>query len=223
MSCISLEAVSFYHRDAWGRRLSQGVADIDLKVAAGKVISLVGTNGSGKSTVIKLCMGFAQPTQGRIARPKGVLLSYISDGGRSLYPNLSLIENIEYMLAIRGIGYHCGIGEAAKKMAAYLGLEDVRIPVSSMSRGMRQKASIVCSMLTPHELLFADEPTLGLDLASQCEFETILKEEKERGRGVCIATNDIAMADRISDEVIEISKGRFTSRRSYNEPDIVGT
>ncbi len=210
MSFISLEAVSFYHRDALGRRLSQGIADIDLKVETGKVISLVGPNGSGKSTVIKLCMGFAEPTKGKVSRSKGTLLSYISDGGRSLYPNLNLVENIEYMLAIRGIGYCSGIGDAARKISSYLGLDDIRIPVSSMSRGMRQKASIVCSMLTPHEFLFADEPTLGLDFASQCEFETILREEKERGRGVCIATNDMAMAGRISDEIIVISKGRFT-------------
>ena len=210
MSFISLEAVSFYHRDAWGRRLSQGVADIDLKLEAGKVISLVGPNGSGKSTVVKLCMGFAEPTAGTVKRTKGTLLSYISDGGRSLYPNLNLIENIEYMLAIRGIGFRSGIGDAAKKISSYLGLDEVRIPVSSMSRGMRQKASIVCSMLTPHEFLLADEPTLGLDFASQREFEMILGEERERGRGVCIATNDINMADRISDEIIGISKGRLT-------------
>src|SRR5512133_1096511 len=121
MSCVGLEAVSFYHRDALGRRLSQGISDIDLKVETGKVISLVGPNGSGKATVIKLCMGFAEPTTGKVHRSKGTLLSYISDGGRSLYPSLNLIENIEYMLAIRGIGYCSGIGDAAKKIGSYLG------------------------------------------------------------------------------------------------------
>jgi ABC-type multidrug transport system ATPase subunit len=139
---MSLNEVSFYHRDVWGGRVSEGVKGITIEVKPGQILCIKGPNGSGKSTVIKLCMGFVEPIDGQVAKPQGARLSYIGDSGRNLYMPLNLRENIRYSFAIRNFKHSSVIDEGMRRLCSVLGLEDYAKPVASMSRGMRQKASI---------------------------------------------------------------------------------
>jgi len=204
MSFISFDNVAFYYRDVWGKRMSDSICGVDFKLERGRVLCLLGPNGSGKSSLIKLLMGFIAPTDGTILRPEGLRMAYVGDGGRNLYPNMSLRENLQYICSLRGIRQRRGMSEELHRLGMMFNLEKTDLPVSSMSRGMRQKASIICALMLPHDYLVADEPTLGLDWHSQMQFEAMMRCEKGVGRGVCIATNDTAMAGRISDASVNV-------------------
>ncbi|OQB47834.1 MAG: putative ABC transporter ATP-binding protein YbhF [Firmicutes bacterium ADurb.Bin153] len=212
MHSIVLDGVSFHYRDAFGRRANEGIVGVNLSLEQGKVTCLLGANGSGKSTIIKLVLGFAYPTDGRIFKPRNMRFSYIGDGGRSLYSYMNLDENVRYSYALRGIALRNGHDEELERLSRLFGLIDGGMKVSAMSRGMRQKAAIICALLLPHDFLIADEPTLGLDGPSQMEFESILRCEVGLGRGVCLSTNDMPMARRISDRMMFIERGRLIER-----------
>ena len=204
MSFIGFDNVAFYYRNVWGKKTSDSICGVDFKLERGRVLCLLGPNGSGKSSLIKLLMGFISPTAGTILRPEGIRMAYVGDGGRNLYPNMSLRENLQYICSLRGIRQRRGMSEELHRLGMMFNLEKTDIPVSSMSRGMRQKASIICALMLPHDYLVADEPTLGLDWHSQMQFEAMMRCEKGVGRGVCIATNDTAMAGRISDVSVNV-------------------
>jgi len=212
MHYIVLDGVCFFYRDIWGRRKNEGITDVSVSLEQGMVTSLLGVNGSGKSTIIKLLLGFAYPTMGRVYRSEDMRFSYIGDGGRNLYSHMSLEENVRYSYALRGIAFRNGLKEELGRLSRLFGLIDNGMKVSAMSRGMRQKAAIICALLLPHDFLIADEPTLGLDWPSQMEFEAILRCEVGLGRGVCLSTNDLPMAQRVSDSMMFVEGGRLVKR-----------
>lgn len=202
-----LEDVAFHHRDAWGNETGGGVQGISFELAPGRITCLTGPNGSGKSTIVKLCLGFAVPVSGRITRPKPFRPGYIGDGGRNLYPHLTTMENLQYMHALRGWRMHPSLGARVSSIAEMLSIDSEAMQVGRMSRGMRQKASIICALLLPHDFLFADEPTLGLDEQSVSAFEDMLEEDRQRSAGVLLATNDMKLAAKSADISIEVRRG----------------
>lgn len=202
-----LEEVAFRHRDAWGNETGGGVHGISFEIKPGIVTCLTGPNGSGKSTIVKLCLGFAIPASGKISRPKAFRPGYIGDGGRNLYPHLSTVENLLYMHALRGWRMNPSLRAKACSYARTLSIDAEGMQIGRMSRGMRQKASIVCALLLPHDILFADEPTLGLDDQSVSTFGEMLEEERRKGAGVLLATNDLQLAAGSADLGIDVRQG----------------
>jgi len=207
-----LEDVAFHHRDAWGRATGGGVQGISFSIEPGAIICLTGPNGSGKSTIIKLCLGLAVPVSGVIRRPRPFRPGYIGDGGRNLYPHLTVSENLEYLLALRGWRKGDALDKKLRACSELLRIDGKRKQVGHMSRGMRQKASIVCALLIPHDYLLADEPTLGLDEQSVACFEGMLSDERSQGKGILLATNDPQLAIRASDTRIEVLRGTISSK-----------
>lgn len=209
MHGLVLREVSFTHKNVWGKSAGGGLADVGVRVEPGKILCLLGSNGSGKSTMIRLLLGFLTPSKGSVQRPDGARISYVGDGGRNMYPDLNLMDNVRYALALRGMKPCRGLAQEVSGLCKAMMLDVGNMPVSSMSRGMRQKASIIAALVIPHDFLLADEPTLGLDHGSQAEFERLARCEAGLGRGICIATNDLSMAARIADDCVRVSGGRL--------------
>lgn len=216
-----LEDVAFHHRDAWGRVTGGGVQGISFVVEQGAIICLTGANGSGKSTIMKLCLGLAIPVSGTITRPRPFKPGYIGDGGRNLYPHLTVKENLEYLLALRGWRRGDTINKKLRSCSELLSIDAQRKQVGQMSRGMRQKASIICALLMPHDYLLADEPTLGLDEQSVASFEKMLSEERSQGKGILLATNDSQLASRSADICFEVMCGTIPAKEvAANAPSM---
>lgn len=216
-----LEDVAFHHRDAWGRVTGGGVQGISFVVEQGAIICLTGANGSGKSTIVKLCLGLAIPVSGTITRPRPFKPGYIGDGGRNLYPHLTVKENLEYLLALRGWRRGDTINKKLRSCSELLSIDAQRKQVGQMSRGMRQKASIICALLMPHDYLLADEPTLGLDEQSVASFEKMLSEERSQGKGILLATNDSQLASRSADICFEVMCGMIPAKEvAANAPSM---
>ena len=172
------------------------VAPLDLTVAEGERVVLVGPNGSGKTTLLRMVAGLLEPSDGSLlihGDPVGSLdaraaTSYLPDSP-VLYDDLSLNEHLEYVSRLH---------EAEDWQERAAGLLD-RLHLSHraddlparFSRGLRQKAAIALGLIRPFSLLLVDEPFVGLDEPGKEALIELLDEASEAGATVIVATHQL--------------------------------
>ena len=175
---------------------------LDLTVPGGQSVALIGHNGSGKSTFLRLVAGLLEPSGGDVeihgfdlgdveAR---ATTSYLPDEP-VLYDDLSLREHVEYISRLHGGD---GFDDYAATMCDRLGLTD-RIDdlPARFSRGLRQKTAIVLALARPFSLLLVDEPFVGLDQPGKLVLLDLLEEVHADGAATLVATHDPAYVDRV--------------------------
>ena len=184
--------------------------DINLTIPRGKIIGLLGKNGTGKSTLIKLLNDLLTPTSGEIlinGEKVGVnskrIISYLPER-TYLDKSMTVDKVIEYFSDF----YDDFDSNKARKLLDDLGL-DTSLKLSKMSKGMQEKVQLVLVMSRKAQLYILDEPLGGVDPATRDYIlDTILTNFNE-GASVIISTHLIADIERILDEVIFIDKGRI--------------
>jgi len=192
------------------------LSDLDLEVNPGEIYCLLGANGAGKSTTIRLFLSFIQPSSGR-ALVKGLdvsreplrskrHLAYIPEQVM-LYPHLTGAENLEYFSALAG---HDGYSRA--DLEGFLrksGLQDDahHQRVSGYSKGMRQKVGIAVALAKHAEALLLDEPTSGLDPEASNEFSVLLGQLRDEGVAILMATHDLFRAKEVGTRVGIMRRG----------------
>jgi ABC-type multidrug transport system ATPase subunit len=174
---------------------------LDLRIGHGEVVALVGHNGSGKSTFLRLAAGLLDATEGWIeivGEPAGsteacATTSYLPDEP-VLYDDLSVREHLTYVAAL----YGAVPGDAEQDdLLGRLGLAHRADDLPSrFSRGLRQKASIALGLIRPFELLLVDEPFVGLDTTGRAAMLELLDEASTRGAAVVVATHDPSFVER---------------------------
>ena len=175
---------------------------LDLTVGVGESIALIGHNGSGKSTFLRMAAGLLDPTDGDLeiagfeigdveAR---ATTSFLPDDP-VLYDDLSLREHADYISRLHGGE---GFDDYAESLCNRLGLGD-RIDdlPARFSRGLRQKTSIVLALVRPFSLLLVDEPFVGLDQPGKVVLLELLDEVHADGAATLVATHDPAYVDRV--------------------------
>lgn len=179
---------------------------LDLTVAAGQSVALIGHNGSGKSTFLRMAAGLLEPTGGDLEIAGFDLrdvearatTSYLPDEP-VLYDDLSLREHVEYISRLHGGD---GFDDYAMGMCDRLGLADrVDDLPSRFSRGLRQKTAIVLALARPFSLLLVDEPFVGLDQPGKLVLLDLLAEVHDDGAATLVATHDPAYVDRVDRSV----------------------
>ncbi|MBW3651875.1 MAG: ABC transporter ATP-binding protein [Actinobacteria bacterium] len=169
---------------------------LDLEVAAGEMVVLVGHNGSGKSTLLGLCAGLLEPSAGTLAvdgHAAGsfearAAVSYLPDQP-VLYDDLSVVEHLEYVARLHGVG---DWEPRARGLMRRLELERRGDDLPSrFSRGLRQKTSIALCFVRPFRLLLVDEPFVGLDLPGRATMVELLDEAHQAGAAVVVATHQL--------------------------------
>ncbi len=194
--------------------------DINLEVRQGELFGLLGPNGAGKTTLIKILTTLLAPTSGRacvsgldVARePEKVrrLINMVSGGESSGYGLLTVRENLWMFSQFYGLPSK----EANERIAALLkmvGLEDrMHTKSSDLSTGLRQKMNIVRGFLTDPQVLFLDEPTLGLDVGASRDVRHFIRSwlETDRSRTLLLTTHYMVEADELCDRVAIINQGR---------------
>ena len=184
--------------------------DINLSITSGKIIGLLGKNGTGKSTLIKLINDLLTPTSGEIlinGEKVGVeskkIISYLPE--RTYLDKTMTVEKvIEYFEDF----YDNFDSKKAKKLLKDLDL-DIKQKLSKMSKGMQEKVQLVLVMSRKADIYILDEPLGGVDPATRDYIlDTILSNFNE-GASVIISTHLISDIERILDEVIFIDKGKI--------------
>ena len=173
------------------------LADFKLTVEPGELVALVGHNGSGKSTFLRLVAGLLEPTDGVLVvanAPAGSLkarseVSFVPDQP-VLYDDLSVNEHIEFTARLHG---ELDWPERADALLDLLGLTARADDLPSrFSRGLRQKTSLVLGLVRPFSILLVDEPFVGLDPHGQGALTELLVEAASAGAAVLVATHQLS-------------------------------
>ena len=209
----------------------EALSHVDLAVAAGEFVAIMGASGSGKSTLLHLMAGLARPTRGRVI-VDGVDLAGLDDDALTilrrrrlgivfqsfnLLPVLSALENVALPLAIDGVA----AAEAHRRATAALdrvglGARAEHVP-SAMSGGEQQRVAIARALVSDPVVLYADEPTGNLDSVNGAQVMTLLRRlADEQGRAIVMVTHDDGDAA-IADRIVRLADGRVAS--SGRAPD----
>jgi ABC-2 type transport system ATP-binding protein len=174
--------------------------DFSLKVNPGELVALVGHNGSGKSTFLRLVAGLLEPSDGVLVvanAPAGSLkaraeVSFIPDQP-VLYDDLSVNEHIEYVARLHG---ELDWPERADALLEVLDLAHRADDLpAQFSRGLRQKTSLVLGLVRPFSVLLVDEPFVGLDPHGQHALTELLVEAASAGAAVLVATHQLSFLE----------------------------
>jgi len=191
-----------------------------LQVERGELFGLLGPNGAGKTTLIKILTTLLSPTSGK-ARVAGIdvveaprkirpLINMVSGGESSGYGLLTVRENLWMFSQFYGVPSktaYARIDELLKKLDIY----DRRHTKSSdLSTGLRQKMNIVRGLMTDPDVLFLDEPTLGLDVGASRDVRVLIREwlEQDKRRTLLLTTHYMVEADELCDRVAIINRGK---------------
>jgi ABC-2 type transport system ATP-binding protein len=196
------------------------LADVNLQVERGELFGLLGPNGAGKTTLIKVLTTLLAPTTGQ-ARVAGhdvvneaakvrPCINMVSGGESSGYGLLTVRENLWMFSQFYGVPSKAAY-QRIDELLKRVGIFDRRHTKSSdLSTGLRQKMNIVRGFMTDPEVLFLDEPTLGLDVGASREVRALIREwlDEDKTRTLLLTTHYMVEADELCDRVAIINQGR---------------
>lgn len=201
------------------RKDKQTLHGLTFSVKDGEIFGFLGPNGSGKSTTQKLLTGILKGHGGTVSlfgedvrniqtqtffQKIGVLFEF-----PYLYANLSALDNLHYFASF----YPKEQRRNAEELLDELEFKKdfLKKPVSSYSKGMRQRVSMARALISNPKLLFLDEPTSGLDPAGAVLFRRIIEKERKKGTTVFLTTHNMLDADLLCDRVAFISNGTIAA------------
>ncbi len=203
------------------RKHVEAVRGVSCHIDRGEVFGLLGPNGAGKTTTIKMLITLLLPTSGsatilghdvvREAREVRRRIGYVFGGDRGLYDRLSGLDNLRYFAELYGVPPR----EQRARIAGLLeqvgltGREGER--VEGYSRGMRQRLHIARGLLHDPDLLFLDEPSLGIDPVGARELRQTIHDLRIRGKTVLLTTHYMFEADELCDRIAVIRDGELVA------------
>jgi ABC-2 type transport system ATP-binding protein len=196
------------------------VENVSFRLCAGEVLGYLGPNGSGKSTTVKMVIGLIEPTKGKIffegrdiredLAAYRAQLGYVPEEAQ-VYTHLSGLEYLQLVGRLRGMPEPL-IERKARDLLDLLGLRGAEFsPMSSYSKGMKQRVLIAAAILHDPKLIVFDEPLSGLDAISARLFKDLLLLLSKEGKAVLYISHVLEVVERVCDRVIVLSKGRIVA------------
>ena len=197
------------------------VRGVSFGIEQGELFGLLGPNGAGKTTTIKMLITLLIPTSGRasvlghdvVTAPREVRrhIGYVFGGDRGLYERLDAYDNLRYFAELYGVPpreQKQRIGSLVE-LVGLTGREHER--VEGFSRGMRQRLHIARGLLHDPEVLFLDEPTIGIDPVGARELRSTIATLREQGKTILLTTHYMFEADELCDRIAVIRDGSLVA------------
>jgi ABC-2 type transport system ATP-binding protein len=202
------------------------VDDLSLSVAPGEVFGLLGPNGSGKTTTVNMVSGLSTPTSGQVrvmgydlrtqTRQVRQILGTVHQE-TALYEELSAWKNLDFHADL--FGFPASLKKARiEKMLDLVQLSDRRNSrVSTFSGGMKRRLALARALLHEPQLIYLDEPTLGVDVQSRRALWDYILDLQKQGKTVFITTNYLEEAEALCSRIAIIDHGRLVSLGTLDE------
>jgi ABC-type multidrug transport system ATPase subunit len=202
--CVELVAVhkSFGRHD----RQVAAISNVTFSLAQGRCLSLLGSNGSGKSTILRIAAGLVAPDSGQFQVFGGdpatdgqvrARIAALFEGGRALYGRLTPEENAHYFSCLKGRDQRAAMARFHMLCGRFSIERFKNVAVQTLSRGTQQKVSAICALAGNEELWLLDEPTLGLDKQSCAVLVDLIREHTHANGAALVATHDEVFASQI--------------------------
>jgi len=218
MDILELQKISFsYGEDGF-------IADLSLSVCGGRLTGIIGANGSGKSTILKLASGILKPRAGTVklwgrdiqlyrGKDRAKLVSYLPQ-----MLDISVPFRVKELISMGLYPYDIMPELSPEEAVAMVGLEDkLYSPIGELSGGERRRVFIAMTLLQGAGILLLDEPLANLDIKYQMEFIRLLKELRDRKDiSVVMAMHDISLASQF-DHLYVIRQGKVMASGSPDE------
>lgn len=210
-----------------GRRYGdvQAVEGLDLELAPGRIIGLVGNNGAGKTTTLKMLCGILEPTAGvveldgqptsRPATRQGI--GYLPEDS-PLYEDQTPLEYLAFFAALYGLSKKAAAQRAAQLLKR-LRLDDPywRKPIGELSKGSARKVAIARALLHDPKVLLLDEPASGLDPATRRELDDALVALRAEGKAILLSAHNLRQVEELCDGIVLMHAGRVVAQGSLVE------
>jgi ABC-2 type transport system ATP-binding protein len=190
------------------------VENVSFSVSRGEIFGLLGPNGAGKTTTIRMILNILEADGGTVTYDGKLfseetrnIVGYLPEE-RGLYKKSKLLDSILYLAELRGMSRPAARREALRWLER-MGLagQDQR-RTEELSKGNQQKVQFICSIIHDPVLVVLDEPFSGLDPVNQILLKDVLQELKQREKAVIFSTHQMDQAERLSDTLCLINKGK---------------
>ncbi|CAK0774069.1 ABC-2 type transport system ATP-binding protein [Gammaproteobacteria bacterium] len=195
----------------------KAVDEVSFEIQRGEVVGLLGHNGAGKTTILKVLTGFLEPSGGRVVLQGRDLqenrqaaqrhIGYLPENC-PLYPEMTVIDFLEYQAGLHGIPEGRRLGLVRQAIARTALESKASAVIATLSRGYRQRVGVAQAILHTPEILILDEPTNGLD-PTQIQHMRALIQELARGATVLLSTHILQEVEAVCDRVIILRAGKL--------------
>ncbi|ELY64741.1 ABC transporter [Natronococcus jeotgali DSM 18795] len=198
----------------------RAVDGVNLQIEPGTIAGLIGPNGAGKTTLLKTLLGLVSPTGGHVQvdgtdiaehpHRAHAKMAAVLEGARSTYWRLTVRENLEFFSRLNAA--ECN-DERIRATIDQLNLTDLSTEVvNDLSRGQKQRVSIAAALVQNVDVLFLDEPTLGLDTEGSLELQALLVDlAEQRGMTIVLSSHDLDAIESVCDRGIILDDGRIVA------------
>jgi ABC-2 type transport system ATP-binding protein len=213
---IETRALSKVYRDFWGRQKVRALKALDLEIQQGEVFGLLGPNGSGKTTTIKLLLGLLFPTEGQALVfgkdatdvSKNARIGYLPEESY-LYRFLNAEETLEFYGRLFDIP-HDELEKRINELIRVVGLERARKrQLKEYSKGMARRIGLAQALINKPDLILLDEPTSGLDPIGTREMKDMILRLKDEGKTIVMCSHLLADVQDVCDRIAILHQGEL--------------